>query len=92
MTESQERQALKERLQAARVAAGFETASALAEFLGVSQQRYANWDNGVFLPNEIGLLRQLCDALDITADYLLLGRTQGMSRTTYAKIGRTKSE
>jgi DNA-binding XRE family transcriptional regulator len=87
-SENAERAALRERIQAARVAAGYETATELAAVLGISQQRYNNWDNGLFLPNEVGLLRRLCDALDVTADFLLLGRTTGLSRTTYAKISR----
>jgi transcriptional regulator with XRE-family HTH domain len=91
MSETEERLALKERLQTARKAAGFETATSLAEFLGVSQQRYSNWDNGTYLPNDIIELRKLCDALDITCDYLLLGRSQGLSRTTYARIERLRA-
>lgn len=86
MTESEERAALVERLRAAREAAGYRTQQSMADVLGISQQRYSNWENGGYLPNEVRLLRRLCAALDVTADYLLLGSTAGLSRTTYTKL------
>ena len=67
-SETDARQEMAERLQAARVAAGFRTQTAMAEFLNISQQRYGGWERGEWLPNEVLLMRAMCDALDITAD------------------------
>jgi DNA-binding XRE family transcriptional regulator len=85
-TETHAREAFSERLAAAREAAGFPSKQAMADFLGISQARYGTWERGEGMPNSITLLRHLCDALDVTTDYLFFGRTAGMTRTTYARL------
>lgn len=84
--ETDAREAFAERLVAARETAGFASKQAMADFLGISQARYGTWERGEGMPNSITLLRHLCDALDVTTDYLFFGRTAGMTRTTYARL------
>jgi transcriptional regulator with XRE-family HTH domain len=88
LTETEERQAFAARLAAARIAAGYDTKAEFCRFLGVSTARYQFWEDGSYLPNEIGILRRICAALDVTADFLLLGNTNGLPRTTYTKLFR----
>ena len=58
-------------IQGLRKAAGL-TQKALAEKLGVTFQAVSKWENGDALP-DTGLLLDLCDVLDTTADKLLNG-------------------
>ena len=58
-------------IQHLRKAAGM-TQKDLAEKLNISFQAVSKWENGDALP-ETGILLQLCDALDTTADKLLNG-------------------
>lgn len=67
-SETEAREAFSERLVAARMAAGYKSKQAMADFLGISQARYGTWERGEGMPNSITLMRQLCDALDVTTD------------------------
>ncbi|MBQ7669643.1 MAG: helix-turn-helix transcriptional regulator [Clostridia bacterium] len=58
-------------IQRQRKAAGL-AQSELAEKLNVSFQAVSKWENGDSLP-DVGILLDLCDALDTTADKLLNG-------------------
>lgn len=60
-------------IQRLRKSAGL-TQAELAEKLGVSFQAVSKWENGDSLP-DIGILLDLCDILDTTADKLLNGGT-----------------
>ena len=51
----------------------------LARQLGLNQQRISSWENGEELPNTPSGWRDLCDALGVSSDYLLFGRTAGLS-------------
>jgi transcriptional regulator with XRE-family HTH domain len=51
----------------------------LARQLGLNQQRISSWENGEELPNTPSRWRDLCDALGVSSDYLLFGRTAGLS-------------
>lgn len=88
-SETEFKEMFAQRLVAARIAAGFESKQAMADFLGVSQPRYGSWERGEGLPNSIVLMQQLCDALDVTTDYLFFGRTAGMTRSTYARLAKS---
>jgi transcriptional regulator with XRE-family HTH domain len=51
----------------------------LARQLGLGQPRVSSWENGEELPDTPGGWRDLCDALGVPSDYLLFGRTAGLS-------------
>jgi transcriptional regulator with XRE-family HTH domain len=53
--------------------------SDLARQLGVNTQRISSWETGEGLPNKPNGWRDLCDALGVSADHLLFGRTAGLS-------------
>jgi transcriptional regulator with XRE-family HTH domain len=61
------------RLQKAREEAGYRFATDFARLMGLSQQRYAQYEAGVREPN-IELLAALCAALNTSADYIIFGR------------------
>lgn len=41
--------------------------------MGMSQQRYANYESGAREPN-LQLLAEICAALRVSADYIVFGR------------------
>jgi len=61
-----------ERIAAARRAAGL-TQEQLGERVGVTRQAVSKWEAGTAMPDALTAAR-LCDALDVSADYLLLGK------------------
>ena len=67
-----------ERLIRAREARGFKKQADFARRLGISQNRLYTWESGRNYPN-VQELPLLCDTLDVTIDYLYLGRTRGLS-------------
>jgi transcriptional regulator with XRE-family HTH domain len=56
------------RLKQGRVDAGY-TQSQVAEILGMSQQQYSRFENGIYELNYTQIIR-LCKLFDISADYL----------------------
>jgi len=61
-----------ERIAAARRAAGL-TQEQLGERVGVTRQAVSKWEAGTAMPDALTAAR-LCDALNVSADYLLLGK------------------
>lgn len=72
------------RLEDCRRRAGFKTKKDLALLVGVDQDTVGNWCGSKNYPKHHELLR-LCDVLGVTADYLLFGRTQGLSMEAYRR-------
>lgn len=62
-----------ERLKTIRIDRGL-TQAQLASILGVGRAAIAKWESGTREPR-LQILVKLCDALDVSSDYLL-GRTQ----------------
>jgi transcriptional regulator with XRE-family HTH domain len=60
----------KERLVEAR---GKLSQTQLGDLLDCSKQTISHWENGRYEPN-IGQLQKLCDVLDCSADWLIMGR------------------
>ena len=63
---------LKDRIAAVRKAAGL-TQEQLGELVGVSRQAVSKWESGQTVP-DAATIAQLCEALHVSADYVLLGR------------------
>lgn len=75
-----------ERLVRLRAALGYPTASAFAAFLGLGQQRWANYENGFPLSREvIFLLVQSVPGL--TSDFLYFGRSDGLPLDLARRLG-----
>ncbi len=75
-----------ERLVRLRNAMGYPTASAFAAFLKISQQRWANFENGFPLSREIiFLLVQSVPGL--TSDWLYFGKPDGLSLDLARRLG-----
>jgi len=62
-----------EKLKQARIAQGL-SQQKIADILKVTRGCYANYEHGQREPN-FALLKQICDTLDISADYLI-GRVE----------------
>jgi transcriptional regulator with XRE-family HTH domain len=69
----------------AREAAGYSNAE-LCRMMGIAPTRLTSWEKGDALPNTPRLWAALCEALDITSDFILLGVTRGLNREMYARI------
>lgn len=63
---------LKDRIAAVRKAAGL-TQEQLGELVGVSRQAVSKWEAGQTIPDAVTIAR-LCEALHVSADYVLLGK------------------
>ena len=75
-----------ERLLRLRAALGYPTATAFATFLGVGQQRWANYENGFPLSREmIFLLVRTVPGL--TSDWLYFGRSDGLPLDLARRLG-----
>ena len=59
----------KERLKEVRKEQGF-SQKEVAEMVGVSASCYANYEQGTREPS-LSILAKICDALDVSSDYLL---------------------
>lgn len=70
--------AFGERLRHAITAAGYRSAAAFAKKIQVSPQRLSNFTNGWRWP-EPELLGLMCDHLSCTSDWLLYGKTSGLT-------------
>ena len=77
---------LGERIAAARNKAGF-TQLQLAQKLGVQLFQVADWEAGTSEPS-LEQAAALCQALDVTSDYLLLGKEPEAPRPTCIRCGR----
>lgn len=71
------------RLRACREARGFTVQADFARRLGVDPKRYGHWESGLANPNSIALLRDICQLLAVTTDFLLLGDARGLSPDAY---------
>lgn len=91
LTDREYREAAAARMKAARIANGLSNGD-LARLLRVRPGRITSWEDGDALPNTPRLWDELCEALDITADYILRGRTAGLSRAMYAKLKQPMGE
>jgi transcriptional regulator with XRE-family HTH domain len=80
-----EKDAVAARLVAARDARGL-SQTQLADMLDIQRQRLSLWENGGAFPNSARMIRTLCDALGISADWLIFGRTGGLPPETYRAI------
>jgi ribosome-binding protein aMBF1 (putative translation factor) len=85
------REAAAKRLRAAREAQGYSNAD-LCRLLNIAPTRLTSWEKGGALPNTPRLWALLADALDVTTDYILLGRTTGLSRELYARLNAPKPD
>lgn len=63
---------LKDRIAAVRKAAGL-TQEQLGELVGVTRQAVSKWESGQTAP-DAATIAALCEALHVSADYVLLGR------------------
>lgn len=63
---------LKDRIAAVRRAAGL-TQEQLGELVGVTRQAVSKWEAGQTVPDALTVAK-LCEALHVSADYVLLGR------------------
>lgn len=63
---------MKDRIAAARKLAGL-TQEQLGELLGVTRQAVSKWESGQTVPDAVTVAR-LCEALHVSADYVLLGK------------------
>jgi DNA-binding transcriptional regulator YiaG len=91
VTDREHRDAAAGRLKAARIAHGLSNGD-LARLLKVRPGRITSWEDGTALPNTPRLWDELCDALDITTDFVLRGVTSGLSRVMYAKLKQPPRE
>jgi transcriptional regulator with XRE-family HTH domain len=62
-----------DRLRDAREALGYNNQAEFARMIGRTPQSYNTWETGLALPNKVEVLRRLCAALNVTADWLLFG-------------------
>lgn len=63
---------LQDRIAAVRKAAGL-TQEQLGELAGVTRQAVSKWESGQTIPDAVTVAR-LCEALHVSADYVLLGK------------------
>lgn len=69
---SKARRAFAKRLQAARIAAGYETRSAFADKLGSEHETYRRWERAETEPS-IHMLVRISDATQKSLDFLIRG-------------------
>lgn len=69
-----------ERITFVRKAAGL-TQEQLGQRLGVTRQAVSKWESAQTVPDAVTIAR-LCEALDVSADYLLLGKEPNESSST----------
>jgi transcriptional regulator with XRE-family HTH domain len=76
-------QAFGRRLKACRKARGYKKQTHIAKRLEIDSKRYWKWESGNATPQNLHELEKLCDLLGVTSDYLLLGRTHGLSQEAH---------
>src|SRR4051812_50073959 len=81
LTDREERAAVAHRFKVARKAAGYRNAD-LSRVLQVATSRITAWENGDALPNTPRLWRRLAEAMGVSTDYILLGKTDRLTRST----------
>lgn len=91
LTDKQRRDEVAARIRAAREAAGYSNAE-LCRMLKITATRLTSWEKGRALPNSARLWQDLCEACDVTCDYILRGTTSGLSRAMYTKLMQPHSE
>jgi transcriptional regulator with XRE-family HTH domain len=91
LTDREERAEVGARIRRAREAAGYSNAD-FARLLGVQPSQITSWEKGEAAPNSPRKWGLLVDALDVTCDYLLLGKTNGLSREAYSKLSMQLAE
>ena len=69
---------LKDRIAAVRKAAGL-TQEQLGELVGVTRQAVSKWESGQTVPDALTVAK-LCEALHVSADYVLLGKEPDETR------------
>jgi hypothetical protein len=75
-----------ERLVRLRTALGYPTATAFATFLHLSQQRWANYENGFPLSREI-IFRLVQSIPGLSSDWLYFGKPEGLSVDLARRLG-----
>ena len=75
-----------ERLVRLREAVGYPTATAFAKFLGIGQQRWANYENGFPLSREI-IFRLVQSIPGLTSDWLYFGKPDGLPVDLARRLG-----
>src|SRR4051794_19375890 len=75
-----------ERLVRLRKALGYPTASAFAKFLGIGQQRWANFENGFPLSREVIFLL-VRSVPGLTSDWLYFGKSDGLPVDLARRLG-----
>jgi hypothetical protein len=69
-----------------REAVGYPTATAFAKFLGIGQQRWANYENGFPLSREI-IFRLVQSIPGLTSDWLYFGKPDGLPVDLARRLG-----
>lgn len=64
----------------------------MAQLLSVARQRWINWERGRHLPDDLLVMRQLCEATDVTLDYLFRGKAGGMPDRLYVSLEKRRTE
>lgn len=75
-----------ERLVRLRESLGYPTATAFAAFLGVGQQRWANYENGFPLSREM-IFRLVQSVPGLTSDWLYFGKPDGLPVDLARRLG-----
>src|SRR4051812_40553023 len=91
LTDREERAAVAHRFKVARKAAGYRNAD-LSRVLQVASSRITAWENGDALPNTPRLWRRLAEATGVSTDYTLLGKTDGLARSTCLELTAVEAE
>lgn len=75
-----------ERLVRLREALGYPKANGFAAFLGIGQQRWANFENGYPLSREI-IFRLVQSVPGLTSDWLYFGKSDGLPLDLARRLG-----
>ena len=79
------------RLRTLRDALAFDTASAMAAFLGVSPQRWSNFENGLPLSREMAF-RLVQKIPGLTLDWLYFGKSDGLPLGLARRLGELEPD
>ena len=79
------------RLRTLRDALAFDTASAMAAFLGVSPQRWSNFENGLPLSREMAF-RLVQKIPGLTLDWLYFGKSDGVPLALARRLGELEPD
>ena len=87
LSDRKERAEVGSRMRLAREMAGYRNAD-LSKMIDITPSRLTSWENGDAMPNTPRLWRALVEALGVTCDYLLLDKTDGLTREVFVKLSR----